>query len=452
LSGASIEDTLALGRKALLNEGVVMAWKLSKSALMEAPQSAAAHEFTGEVLFRRGDFAEAEREFQLALKLDEHLASAWWGLARIAECESLRKTAGSYFRRAHELDPGNQRIFLDWAMRLKGPQRISALEKYASIADPGGDQDELRTLRQQIDFFKALNGRNNMALASPYRRSEVPLAKLISDSSRTRVYGLEISVNGNKLSLLLDTGASGILIKRAAAERARVVRLSDAIFRGIGDNTKLAGGYHGVAESVRIGDVEFRDALIDVSDKDFVANQDGLIGTNVLSQFLITLDFANLNLRLDPLPGYSAESEPVDRIIPANMRHFTRVFRFGHMLLIPTRAGDSHEALFLIDTGATRTLISYDIASEAGKVNRDDRMRITGINGQVADVYRTGNLFLQFAGFRQSGSGITAFDMWEQSRRLGTEVSGLLGLPLLSLFTLTIDYRDGLVNFDYKGH
>ena len=33
-------------------------------------------------------------------------------------------------------------------------------------------------------------------------------------------------------------------------------------------------------------------------------------------------------------------------------------------------------------------------------------------------------------------------------RNLGTEVSGLLGLPILSLFTLTIDYRDGLVNFD----
>jgi hypothetical protein len=43
---------------------------------------------------------------------------------------------------------------------------------------------------------------------------------------------------------------------------------------------------------------------------------------------------------------------------------------------------------------------------------------------------------------------MTAFKMWDQSRRLGTEVSGFLGLPLLNLFTLTIDYRDGLVHFD----
>ena len=88
------------------------------------------------------------------------------------------------------------------------------------------------------------------------------------------------------------------------------------------------------------------------------------------------------------------------------------------------------------------------MAREVSKLNRDDRMHLKGINGQVADLYQTGNLFLQFAGFRQKNLGMTAFNMWEQSRRLGTEVSGFLGLPVLNLFTLTIDYRDGLVKFD----
>ena len=41
--------------------------------------------------------------------------------------------------------------------------------------------------------------------------------------------------------------------------------------------------------------------------------------------------------------------------------------------------------------------------------------------------------------------------MLEQSRSIGTEVSGVLGLSVLSLFKLTIDYRDGLVNFEYSG-
>jgi len=99
LSGES-SGTLALGRKALLNEGVATAWKLSQQALTEAPASASAHEFAGEVLFRRGDFARAESEFNQALKLDSNFALAWWGLARTAECQSMHKTANRHFRRA----------------------------------------------------------------------------------------------------------------------------------------------------------------------------------------------------------------------------------------------------------------------------------------------------------------------------------------------------------------
>jgi hypothetical protein len=45
---------------------------------------------------------------------------------------------------------------------------------------------------------------------------------------------------------------------------------------------------------------------------------------------------------------------------------------------------------------------------------------------------------------------MTAFDTWELSHKLGTEISGFLGLPVLDLFTLTIDYRDGLVKFERR--
>jgi hypothetical protein len=72
------------------------------------------------------------------------------------------------------------------------------------------------------------------------------------------------------------------------------------------------------------------------------------------------------------------------------------------------------------------------------------------LNGKVGDVYQTGNLVLEFAGFEQKNLGMTAFDTWELSHRLGTEISGFLGLPVLNLFTLTIDYRDGLVKFERR--
>jgi hypothetical protein len=163
------------------------------------------------------------------------------------------------------------------------------------------------------------------------------------------------------------------------------------------------------------------------------------------------MDFTAGKLRLEPLPGYhTGDNELHDRILLPQFEHFAQVFRFGHLLLLPTRVSDSREVLFVLDTGADRTLLSYGMAGEVSKVNRDDQMHLQGISGKVVDLYKTGNLFLQFAGFRQKSPGMTAVDMWPQSRNIGTEVSGFLGLPVLSLFTLTIDYRDGLVNFDRK--
>jgi len=446
---APVDATLALGRRALLNEGVATAWKLAQQALTEAPDSPPAHEFRGEVLFRRGDFAQAENEFRAALKVDANFALAWWGLARIAECTSLHKTAAQYFARAYELNPKDPRIFRDWAVRLHGRQHIEALEKYAAMADASRSEADLEELRRHIQLDRALNGRRLLALATPYEKTEIPLMPLISEATHMRTYGLAVDLNGRSLKLLLDTGASGVLIPRWAADRAGVARLADATFGGFGDNIKSPRGYLGIAERLRIGDVEFHDALIKASDQEVVGTADGLIGTDVFSEFLITLDFAGRKLRLDRLPGYQPGDEELhDRVVNTGMRNFVPVFRFGHMLLVPTRVNDSRDVHFVLDTGSAKTLISYEMAEEAGKLSRDDRTRINGISGQVADVYQTGDLFLQFGGFRQKNLGMTAFDMWEQSRRAGTEISGFLGLPLLNLFTLTIDYRDGLVNFD----
>ena len=451
LNGASLEDTLTLARKALMQEGVATAWKLSQKALGEAPESAAAHELSGEVLFRRGEFTAAEYEFKLASKLDPNFAPAWWGLARIAECTSMNKTAARYLDRAHAIDPNDPRIFHDWAMRLPGLEHIDALEKYASMADPRRDEKQLEDLRQHIRFDKALQGRSLMVLASPYAKTEIPLLNLVNGAPQSLRYGLEVSLGRTRLRLVLDTGASGILIPRWAAGRAGVAILADATFSGFGDNPKASPGYHGIVDRLRIGDVEFRDALISVSNQDSVGPVDGLIGTNVFAQFLVTLDFLGGKLRLDPLPGYRpGDNELHDRTTVPEGQHSARVFRFGHLLMVPTRVSDSREVLFVIDTGSDRTLISYDMAGEVSKLNRDDGMRMQGISGQVADLYKTGNVFLQFAGFRQKSPGMTSVDMWPQSRNVGTEVSGFLGLPVLSLFTLTIDYRDGVVNFDRK--
>jgi predicted aspartyl protease len=444
LGAGPLEDSLATGRKALGNEGVATAWKIAQKALAEAPDSAAAHEFAGEVSFRQGQFAKADAEFKNAVGLDPRLARAWWGLGRVAECAAMNRTAVEDYKRAYELDPKDPRILAAWIPRLRGRELAAALEFYLAAA---GASSESVELRQRMELVKALEGREAMALASPYHAAEIPLRGFVSDATHMRTYGVEVMINGVPVNLVLDTGAAGIVMTPPAAERAGLSRLSDSTVRGFGDNTKVAAGYGAVAEHFRIGDVEYRNAVINVTGQSLVGIEDGLIGSNVFSDFLITVDFPAGKLQLDPLPGYRPGNELQDRMESPEMRDAARVFRFGHLLLVPARVG-THEGLFVMDSGAARSMMSYDMAAEVSNLNRDDRTGLRGLSGKVGDVYKTGNLVLEFAGFTQKNMGMTAIDTWQLSHRLGTEISGFLGLPILDLFKLTIDYRDGLVKFE----
>jgi len=444
LCAGPLEDTLATGRKALGNDGIATAWRIAQKALVDAPDSAVAHEFAGEVLFRRGQFAQADAEFKNAVELQPRLARAWWGLGRVAECAAMNRTAIEDYKHAYELDPKDPRILAAWIPRLRGSDRSKALASYLAAA---GASSESKEFLQRMELAKALEGREVMTLASPYRAADIPLRGFVSDATHMRTYGVEVMVNGAAVNLVLDTGAAGIVMTRPAAERAGLARLSDGTVRGIGDNAKLAGGYSGLAEHFRIGDVEYRNAVINVTEQSLVGIEDGLIGSSVFADFLVTLDFAGGRLRLDPLPGYRPGDEFQDRVESPGMRDAARVFRFGHILLVPARVG-THEGLFVLDTGAARSMMSYDLAAEVSKLNRDDRTALRGLSGKVGDVYQTGNVVLEFAGFTQKNLGMTAIDTWELSHRLGTEISGFLGLPILDLFKLTIDYRDGLVKFE----
>src|SRR5580658_2994221 len=156
------DDTLVIGRKALANDGVATAWKLAQRALSEAPESAAAHEFAGEVRFRRGEFSEADAEFKAAVEWDPRFALAWWGLGRVAECTSMNKTAIEDFHRAYELNPNDLRILAVWIGRLHGQERLDALNRYEALLKAAGangiaDPKELEGLRQRAELAKALN-------------------------------------------------------------------------------------------------------------------------------------------------------------------------------------------------------------------------------------------------------------------------------------------------------
>jgi hypothetical protein len=119
------------------------------------------------------------------------------------------------------------------------------------------------------------------------------------------------------------------------------------------------------------------------------------------------------------------------------------------MILLPTFVNHKPEHLFLVDTGASRNLLSNSFAREITSVSKDSYSRIGGISGEVKDVYTAKKAEMGFANFKTRDFDLTTIDLSGPSESAGIEVSGIIGFELLRMLEIKIGYRDGLIDFTF---
>jgi len=439
----------------------------------------------GEVYFRQGKIAEAEREWVNVINSGNQLARAYLGLARVDEALSLYKKAKDKLDKAHELDPDDPDTQRYWTSTLSRTERIKKLEEY--LANVNNDDAKTReSMQHYLEYMKARQQgpQQGCRLVGHVTSTQTKLVPLTRDAQHMRGMGLSVAVNGTKANLMLDTGASGILIDRRIAEKSGLTKLSETSVWGIGDKGGNAG-WVGLANSIKIGELEFQNCPVQVIEKRSVVDEDGLVGADVFGQFLVDLNFPDRKLVLSELPKRPGETDqgiglktdkdnsdedpdpieassnakptpaapsrgPFDAYISPEMKDYSKVFRFGHQLLIPTKVGDAASKLFMIDTGAFTNSIDPAAAREVTHVSGDARMIVKGISGSVNKVYSADNALLIFGHLRQQNQEMLSFDMTPISNSIGTEVSGTLGFTTLYLLDVKIDYRDGLVDFSWN--
>lgn len=433
----------------------------------------------GEVLFRQGKIPEAEKEWVDVINSGNLDARAFWGLYRVSNAISMYKRARTMLEKAHELDPNDPQILQAWIGTLRGQERIEALQLY--LASPNNDDPETR--QEYQDWLKALIAEekysaNHCTVSSHLTTAQVPLTPLMMDPTHMEGYGLRVQINGETASLLLDTGASGIVINSKLAKKAGVIQLSGNQIDGYGDKPEVHG-YIGLANSIKIGDLELKNCEVEVSDKRSVVFDAGLISANMFRDFLVDIDFPQQILRLSELPRRpadgnhptapdatgSAESPKAaattensskapsgrqDRYIAPEMSSYIRIFRDGDALFIPTRIGALAPKLFLMDTGALVNDISLNAARELTKLRNSD-LTVIGVRGAVNNVYSADKATLEFGHFRQENIEMLALDMDRFSEDYGIEISGSLGLSTLRQLDIKIDYRDGLIDMHANG-
>ena len=456
-----------------------------QKALQTDPGNADLKVGEGELLFRQGEIPEAGKVFDEVLSTPPDPlhpntppnARAYLGAARVAAANAMYAREQVLLRRAHALDAADPDIQKLWMETLETDERIRALEEY--LTHPNNDDEQTRRrLLEHLDFLKASRaakaGRCHPSSdVTSIKTNLVPIS--LSNTGASDGSGLDVQINGKPARLLLDTGASGILLSLKMAASAGLKPVADVRMGGIGDLPD-ATARASWADSVRIGDAEFQNCPLYIVDR-MPVRADGIIGADVFANFLIEIDFTTSTLQLRQLPprpddvarepgsnttgpgpypdskAFDATVRPSgqyeDRDIAPGMHSYVQAFRIGHNLLIPTTIDEKEQKLFVLDTGSFDNTISTAAAQEVTKIHRAPLIDVKGLNGSVKKVYVADRVTLDFGHLRQTVPNIVALDESRTSREVGTEVSGSIGMVMLHLLKVRLDYRDALVDFQY---
>jgi predicted aspartyl protease len=476
--------TASLARTFLRQQKVKEADDVIQKALVKNPRSVILLTSQGEVQYREGTPWLAGDTAAAAMKIDPCYPELRLLNARLLRLSSAYASSAKEINTAHVLSPQDPQISRLWLETLPLQERIAALEAYLS-SGRGDDPETMKGLHFYLDYLKrqAVEPHKACRLVSNTETATVPFAAMMTDATHIRAFGLDVKFNNHNARLEIDTGASGLVISRSVADRAGLKLFSHADVGGIGSQGRKAA-YTAFADDIQIGSLEFRDCAVDVVDSRNVVDDDGLIGMDVFSNFLVTLDYPMRKLLLGPLPQRPDEAAPAkpvletasgqseenssanpaaehttapaavqrglhDRYVAPEMKDWTRIYRSGHFLLIPASLNSSKLKMFVLDTGAFSTTISPEVAREVTKVHADDYIQVKGLSGKVDKVFTADSITFRFANVSQEIHDVVAFATPSISRSADMEISGFIGITALGQMTVSIDYRDGLMKFAY---
>jgi hypothetical protein len=467
----NVDATAGLVHALLREQKVQEAADVVKTALTAAPASAPLLTLRGEVEFRQGEPWVVEQTVLAAYKLDPCNPRTRLLFARFLGITSRYATARQQILLAHQIDPDDPEIRLAWIQTLPLAQRITELETYLSLPT-GDDQETIHQLHADMDRWRKQAGQPQRAcrLVSTAAPADIPFISLKGFSSPatasiTRGFGLEVGLNGTPSRLQFGAGEGGLTVYRPMAEHAGLKRLSEPAPGGPGGKPTYAA----YADSIKIGNLEFQNCVVNVIDSSSPFDDgDGLIGMDVFSDYLVTLDYPMRKLQLGPLPvnpaagsapvpslktnvaqaqdSGAAQAGPFDRYMAPEMNDYTQIYRVANNLILPTALSASTVKLFILDLGTDATNISPGVAKEVSKVYEKD---MGGPAGHSNKVLIANEITYNFAHMSQKVNDVISSDTSMISKGVGMDISGFIGANTFSLLIMHIDYRDGLLKCEY---
>lgn len=443
----SVRHLILLTRILLIEDDFDEAKTKILQALKLMPANTEALSLYGHCLFREGSFTLAESQYRKSLRLDPKQAGAHLGLGRLFLTHQQSDQSVKSFQQAIKLAPQEEDNYF-FASEAYGVakdfhKQIESLEKYLALK-PKFTAERVENARALLTFFRHLAKGPAAAVRDAARAYEIPFQPF---------YGLmlvEGHVNGQgPFRFLVDSGATSTVLSNALFESLKIPVLSSAVVSCVGGTGKT-GTKLAKLETLKIGELEISNLPVSSFDNTIFAELiDGVLSTADLAEFLITLDYPDRRILLQPRP-----SKPVVQLADNRAANRTEVvFRIvGNLILAPIHINQKTPKNFLFDTGAVSSALSKRQAASLGV--RDDTpnasvdIQFAGACGVTQSVLSVDRVDLRLQDLKVDYAKILAVELKEISKELRTEVSGILGGDFYSRRKVTIDYRNTRLIFE----
>jgi predicted aspartyl protease len=244
---------------------------------------------------------------------------------------------------------------------------------------------------------------------------------------------------------ILDTGAYRCLLSAELSSSIGIRPESQQRATGVGGTIEIFSAH---VSSLTVGTARQENLEVAITDElsrlgEAVQSKvDGVLGSNFLKNFRLTLDYRHDVVRLD--------RSTVGPRIEGEVQSVTSVFfKLGTpskpLIVLPVFVNGKGPFQFFLDTGASRTTLSFALARKLGIVAIGNRAG-TGAGGQIPMLSATvDSLTLGNASICDAAVSVVDF-LGDFGSVIDTKFYGVIGNDFLSRFEVTIDYPRGSVD------